>query len=354
MKKINLAALALAAAGTVFSASAWSQTVMRFASWMPPTHPVNEVVLPTWKKWIEEATDNRVTLAVEYNLGHPKTMFNLVEDGVADASWGYHGYVPGRFRLTQIVEQPLLGVSGESASVAHWRVHNKYFKNASEFDGLELVALVTHGPGQIHSTFPVNTLADLQGKKIRVGGGVQSVIGEKAGLVPVAAPAPKVYEMLQQGVIDGVFLPVCDVKNLRLNEVITDSTQLPGGMYLGSFSFFINLDFMADLDPKDAEAIRKVSGEKLSALGGWAQDQSDIAGLELARESGVTINTVGVNDPLAQEYKALAEGIDEAWVESVSDLDVDARGALTELRQIAREYEANREVHNDTVARVQE
>lgn len=350
MKKMNVAALALAAAGTVFSASAWSQTVMRFASWMPPTHPVNEVVLPTWKKWIEEATDNRVTLAVEYNMGHPKTMFNLVEDGVADASWGYHGYVPGRFRLTQIVEQPLLGVSGEAASVAHWRVHNKYFKDTYEFEGLELVALVTHGPGQIHSMFPVNTLSELEGKKIRVGGGVQSVIGERAGLVPVSAPAPKVYEMLQQGVIDGVFLPVCDVKNLRLNEVITDSTQLPGGMYLGSFSFFINPDFMADLDPKDAEAIRAVSGERLSALGGWAQDQSDVAGLKLARESGVRINTVGVNDPLAQEYKALAEGIDEAWIESVSDLDVDAREALKELREIARGYESNQ----DVIANIQE
>lgn len=350
MKKMNVAALALAAAGTVFSASAWSQTVMRFASWMPPTHPVNEVVLPTWKKWIEEATDNRVTLAVEYNMGHPKTMFNLVEDGVADASWGYHGYVPGRFRLTQIVEQPLLGVSGEAASVAHWRVHNKYFKDTYEFEGLELVALVTHGPGQIHSTFPVNTLSELEGKKIRVGGGVQSVIGERAGLVPVSAPAPKVYEMLQQGVIDGVFLPVCDVKNLRLNEVITDSTQLPGGMYLGSFSFFINPDFMADLDPKDAEAIRAVSGERLSALGGWAQDQSDVAGLKLARESGVRINTVGINDPLAQEYKALAEGIDEAWIESVSDLDVDARKALKELREIARGYESNQ----DVIANIQE
>jgi len=349
MKKMKFAALTLAAAGTLFSASAWSQTVMRFASWMPPTHPVNEVVLPTWKKWIEEATDNRVTLAVEYNMGHPKTMFNLVEDGVADASWGYHGYVPGRFRLTQIVEQPLLGVSAEAASVAHWRVHNKYFKNASEFGDLELVALVTHGPGQIHSKFPVNTLADLQGKKIRVGGGVQSVIGERAGLVPVAAPAPKVYEMLQQGVIDGVTLPVCDVKNLRLDEVITDTTQLPGGMYLGSFSFFVNPDFLDDLDPKDRDAILNVSGEKLSALGGWAQDQSDIAGLEQARASGVRINVVAENDPLAQEYRALAEGIDEAWIDSVSDLNVDARGALEELRRVAREYESNK----DAVAKAQ-
>lgn len=339
MRKLKTAAILMATLGAIYSSAASSQTVMRFASWMPPTHPVNEVVLPTWKKWIEEATDNRVTLAVEYNLGHPKTMFNLVEDGVADASWGYHGYVPGRFRLTQIVEQPLLGVSAEAASVAHWRVHNKYFKGAPEFTGLELVALVTHGPGQIHGTFPVNSLSDLENKKIRIGGGVQAVIGERAGLVPVAGPAPKVYEMLQQGVIDGVFLPVCDVKNLRLDEVITHTTQLPGGMYLGSFSFFINPEFLDGLDPKDRDAILSVSGEQLSALGGRAQDESDVAGLAAAKAAGVNINMVAATDPLAQEYAQLANGIDTAWIESVADLKVDAAEALAELRAVAREYQ---------------
>jgi len=339
MKKLKTAIALVATLGACYSASAMSQTVMRFASWMPPTHPVNEVVLPTWKKWIEEATDNRVTLAVEYNMGHPKTMFNLVEDGVADASWGYHGYVPGRFRLTQIVEQPLLGVSAEAASVAHWRIHNKYFKDAPEFDGLELVALVTHGPGQVHSTFPVNSISDLENKKIRIGGGVQAEIGTRTGVVPVAAPAPKVYEMLQQGVIDGVFLPVCDVKNLRLDEVITHSTQLPGGMYLGSFSFFINPEFLEDLDPEDREAILSVSGEQLSALGGRAQDQSDVAGLEAARAAGVEVNVVNRDDPLAREYAQLAEGIDQKWIESVADLKVDAGAALKELRQVARAYQ---------------
>lgn len=339
MRKLKTAAILMATLGAIYSSAASSQTVMRFASWMPPTHPVNEVVLPTWKKWIEEATDNRVTLAVEYNLGHPKTMFNLVEDGVADASWGYHGYVPGRFRLTQIVEQPLLGVSAEAASVAHWRVHNKYFKGAPEFTGLELVALVTHGPGQIHGTFPVNSLSDLENKKIRIGGGVQAVIGKRAGLVPVAGPAPKVYEMLQQGVIDGVFLPVCDVKNLRLDEVITHTTQLPGGMYLGSFSFFINPEFLDGLDPKDRDAILSVSGEQLSALGGRAQDESDVAGLAAAKAAGVNINMVAATDPLAQEYAQLADGIDTAWIESVADLKVDAAEALAELRAVAREYQ---------------
>ncbi|MFC6671511.1 TRAP transporter substrate-binding protein [Marinobacterium aestuariivivens] len=338
MLKLRSVAILLASLLCISNA-AQSQTVMHFATWMPPGHPINAVVLPTWTKWIEEATDNRVTVEVEYDLGDPKSMFDLVEDGVADASWGFHGYVPGRFRLTQIVEQPLLGANAEAASVAHWRVHQKYFADTDEFDGLVLTALVTHGPGQIHSKEALSALADLSGKKIRVGGGVQSLIASRVGISSVGAPAPKVYEMLQQGVIDGVFLPLSEQKTLRLNEVAPNLTVLPGGMYLGSFSFFMNPDFLDSLSDEDRAAILSVSGERLSALGGRAQDDFDRAGLELARSSGVNIHEVAAGDPMAAEFRELVKGFDEQWIESVSDYNVEARAALQELRDIAQRYQ---------------
>jgi len=305
---------------------------------MPPTHPQNAVVWTTWAKWVEEATEGRVKVAVEYGLGHPKTMFELVEDGVIDASFSYHGYVPGRFKLTQAVEQPMLGVDAEAASVAHWRIHNKYFAQAGEHEGLEVIGLFTHGPGQIHMAKPVSSLSDLKGKKIRLGGGVQAELGHRIGVTSVGAPAPKIYEMMQQGVIDGFFLPLIDHKYLRLSEVTRNVTQLPSGMYLGSFAMFMNPDFLADLDAKDRKAIMAVSGEKLSAMAGAAWDAGDAEGLKTAQETGVNITMVEDGDTLANEFKALTEGMDQAFLESVADRGVDARAALTELREIARNY----------------
>ncbi len=315
-----------------------AETTLRVASWLPPTHPQNAVVWPTWSKWVEEATEGRVKVAVEYGMGHPKTMFELVEDGVVDASFSYHGYVPGRFKLTQAVEQPLLGADAEAASVAHWRIHNKYFAKAAEHDGLEVIGLFTHGPGQIHMAKPVSSLADLKGKKIRLGGGVQGEIGHRMGVTAVGAPAPKVYEMMQQGVIDGVFIPMGEQKSLRLKEVAKNVIALPGGMYLGSFAMFMNPDFLADLDPKDREAIMAVSGEKLSAMAGKAWDEGDTAGLKAAQEAGVNITMVKEGDALSKEFVDLTKGMDEAFLKSVSDRGVDAKAALAELRDIARNY----------------
>ncbi len=308
------------------------------ASWLPPTHTQNTVVWPTWAKWVEDATEGRVKVVVEYGMGHPKTMFELVEDGVVDASFSYHGYVPGRFKLTQMVEQPLLGTNAEAASVAHWRIHQKYLAEANEHDGLEVIGLFTHGPGQIQLVEPIESLTELKGKKIRLGGGVQGEIGHRMGVTAVGAPAPKVYEMMQQGVIDGVFIPLIDQKGLRLKEVARNVVALPGGMYMGSFSIFMNPDFLDDLDPQDRQAILDVSGEKLSAMAGRAWDAGDKDGLAAAQEAGVNVIMVKPDDAFAQEFVTLTKGMDDAFIESVADRGVDTRSALQELREVARTY----------------
>ena len=336
MKKAPLmkitAALGLCVA---LSASAVADTTLRIATWLPPGHIMNSEIWPTWGKWIEEATEGRVKIKIEHGMGHPKSMFDLVEDGVVDASYSYHGYVPGRFKLPLSVEQPGLGVNAEAASVALWHVQDKYFKEAGEFDGLTLAGLFTHGPGYVHTTKPMATLADLEGKKIRIGGGVQASVGKRLGITPIAAPGSKIYEMLQQGVIDGVFNPMDSQKSLRLYEVAPNVLAVPGGMYLGSFSIFINPDFLADLPKKDRDAIMSVSGEKLSAMAGRAWDNGDAIGLAFAKSKGVIIND---SKELGDEFKEYTKGLDDDWIESVKSKGIDAKAALKELRTIAQNY----------------
>lgn len=263
---------ALLAFLTTMSGHLQAETLLRFASWAPPSHPQNRVVIPTWAQWVQEATEGRVRVVVDYDLGHPKTMFDIVEDGVADASWSYHGYVPGRFILPMAAELPGMNADTEAASIALWRTYNRDFITAGEFSGLTLLGLFTHGPGQLHTRKPITSWDQLKGMKIRVGGGIQSRLGERLEIAPVSAPATKVYEMMQQGVIDGVFLTLSDQKGLRLFEVAPYVTVVPNGMYSGTFSMFINPDFLASLDPRDAQAIMAVSGERLSAMAGraWA------------------------------------------------------------------------------------
>lgn len=322
----------------IYSPVVLAETIMKVATWLPPTHVQNAVVWPTWGQWVEDATEGRVKIQLEYGMGHPKSLFDMVEDGVVDAAFSYHGYVPGRFKLALGVEQPLLADNAEAASVAYWRVHEKYFAKANEHSNLKVLGVFAHGPAQMHLKAPIKSLADLEGRKIRVPGGLPGLIGERLKVTPVGAPAPKVYEMMQQGVVDGVFLPVMEQKTLRLNEVAPYLVLMPSGLYAGSLSFFINQEFLDNLEPRDREAILAVSGEKLSRMTGAAWDKADQEGLKAAKDAGVTILKLAENDPMALEYKKLVNGMDREWIENVSDTGVDAEAALKELRTISHQY----------------
>ncbi len=336
MRKFNHLVLgATVVAVTSFTTSqVLAEKVMRVGSWLPPTHNMNAEVLPTWGEWIKEATEGRVTLKIEYPGGHPKAFWDTVQDGVFDAGWTFHGYAPGRFKLSKIVELPGLGADAEAASVAHWRINEKYLAKAGEHNGIVLAGLFTHGPGQIHLREPITGLDEMKGKKIRIGGGVQTDIAERMGIAGVAAPGSKVYEILSQGVADGVFMPMGEKQSLRLKEVAPFTMKFPHGMYLGSFAIFLNPDFMASLDEKDRVAIMSVSGEKLSGMAGKSWDDAAKRGEQDARDSGNKI--IDASDAVNADFNARVADMEAAWLKEVEDRGVDAKAALDALREIAR------------------
>lgn len=336
MTKFNKLALGMAVAATTMltSTQAFAEKTMRVGSWLPPKHTMNADVLPTWGKWIEEATEGRVKLKIEYPGGHPKALLDQVQDGAFDAAWTFHGYFPGRFKLTKIVELPNLGAGAEAASVAHWRINEKYLAKAGEHKGVILGALFTHGPGQIHLREPIKSLSEMKGKKIRIGGGVQTEIANRMGVEGVSAPGSKVYEILSQGVADGVFMPMGEKRTLRLKEVAPFTMKFPNGMYLGSFGVFLNEGFMAGLSKKDRDAIMSVSGEKLSALAGksWGNDAK--VGEKDAIASGNTI--MAAPKSVIDDFNKMTVDMEVEWLESVEDRGIDADAALAELRETAR------------------
>lgn len=343
MLKKYITALTLGAASLGIGASAGAQTTLNVSTWLPPTHVQNSVVWPTWAKWVEDATDGRVKVNIEYTSNNPTQLFQMVEDGVSDAAFSFHGFVPGRFDLQEIVELPGLGVNSEAASVAHWRTYQKHMTESGEHDGLELLALFAHGQGVMQTNFPVQSLDDLKGKKIRIGGGVQAEIGKRLGITPVAAPGNKVYELMQTGVVDGVFMPMTEQKAQRLVEVAPHIAILPTGMYMGSFVMFINPDFLDSLSKEDAAAIRSVSGEKLSKMAGKSWDIADTEALEYAKENGATVQELTADDSISIAYNEKVKGLDEQWLERVADKGIDAKAALQMLRDEAKAYAATQQ-----------
>lgn len=337
LKKAMMRGIIGMSASLMLAGPSWAADYeLRVATWLSPTHTMNQEVLPTWGKWIEEATEGRVSVKLEYDVGHPKSLVDMVEDGAIDAAWTFHGYLPGRFKLSQLPELPGLDAGAEAASVAHWRINDQYFKNSGEYDGVEVAGLFVHGPGQIHLRTPINSITELKGKKIRLGGGISTEIGKRLGVTGVNAPANKAYEMLSQGVADGIFMQMDMMKVGRFKDVAPYTLKLPNGLYLGSFGIFLSPDFLARLSEKDRQAIRQVSGERLSALAGRAWATADEEGEADIIASGSTVTNASADD--IAYFNQLIEGMDEKWIKSAKRRNVDAEAALKAFRKEARNY----------------
>lgn len=333
MMNFKKSLLCVTAGAALSLSAAAAETTLRIATWLPPTNPQNATVWPTWKKWVEEATEGRVEVVVENYTGHPKTIYDAVEDGIYDVGFSVEAYLPGRFKLSGVAEIPGEITDAETGSVALWRTYKDYFEPADEYNGFQLLGLFVHGPGQLHTKFPVNSLDDLKGKKMRVGGGLINDLAERLEVTPVSAPSPKSYEMMQQGVVDGTFLPAQEQRFFRLSEVSSDLTLFPKGLYTTAFSIVMNQDVFESLSKKDQEAIMSVSGERLSQLAGAAWGKADDDGILEAKEKGVNVIFLSESDQRVKDLNKLSEGIDQLWVNSVSDRGIDAKAALADFRK---------------------
>lgn len=309
-------------------ANAAPEKVLKISSWASPNHGINKVVWPTWGKWIEEATEGRVTVKIEYDLAPPPSQIDVVTDGIGDVTWIFHGHKAGRFKLTQLPEIPTFkdGVSSELASKAYWDTYDKYLKQGKEHRGVEVMAVGVHGPGQLITKEKAETLSDLKGKKIRVGGGVISDIAKGMKVTPVFISTPKVYESLSQGVVVGTYLPVEALSSFRLAEVANNTLMFPGGLYRGSFAIVMNRDALADISKKDQAAIKAVSGEKLSRLFGKMMDDYDTNAYNKAKDSGHVFTNA--SPELIAEVKGMTTSIIDDWYKSAKKRKVDGPAAF--------------------------
>lgn len=337
VKKIKvLSTLALTAG--LLGAAAQAQTTLTFNNWLPPTHFVNTDVLHPWAADIEKATEGRVKIQfTATSLAPPPRQFDMVRQGVADMAFSAHGYTPGRFLTSQGVELPFLANSGESLSVAYWRTYQEHFAKANEYQGVKLLSLHTHAPGDLlTNTRPLTSMDDLRGMKVRINNPGTARIAEVFGAVAVAQPSSKAYELLSKGVVDATFLSVDAVPQFKLTDYIHHQLVVDGGLFNATFFLIMNQSKWDQLSEQDKRIIEEYSGEAYAQRIGriWDAFQTD-AQKEL-NASGVTVTRIE-GEELAK-LRAKLSPVEDEWVESVAGLGVDGRAALEMLRREAAAY----------------
>ncbi|MEM7693807.1 MAG: TRAP transporter substrate-binding protein [Pseudomonadota bacterium] len=323
------------AALAALSTAAAADTTLRVSNWLPPSHPIVADIIVPWGAAVEEATEGRVTVEVmAAPIGRPPAQYDLVRDGAADIGFGVHGYTPNRFGLTTIAELPFLGDSSEKLSVAYQEVHDEFFADANEHRGVKLLGVFVHGPGGIYTVGDaVTSMADAEGKKMRVGGGLANMVATRLGFVPISAPAPQVYEILSNRVADGILFPPESVPFFKIDTVLKNGTAVPGGLYNTSFFMIMNEASWDGLSDEDKAAIDALSGTALAARAGRAWDAADAAGRERMEAAGITL--IEASDAFQAEISEALEGVESIFLDAAADKGVDGAAALAAIREKA-------------------
>src|SRR4249920_3716030 len=157
--------LALALAAAPFALIAHAQAPLTYSSWVPPTHHLT-IWQANWAAEVEKATGGRV----KFN-GLPKApaaapgTFDAVRDGLVDFSYVTASYTPARHIMPLMAELPGAGATAEINSVAYSRIYWKHFHKLGEYNGVKLMAVWTHGPGQMFTKKNIKTLDDFKNMK---------------------------------------------------------------------------------------------------------------------------------------------------------------------------------------------
>jgi TRAP-type C4-dicarboxylate transport system substrate-binding protein len=340
VRRLLIAALVVAGLAAAPPAPAQT-TTLTMSSWVSPQHHLTSVVLQGWASEVEKATSGRVkfTMLPKHPSAPPGT-FDAVRDGLVDLSYVTASYTPARHVFPLLAELPGAGDTSLVNSVAYSRIYWKHFHQLGEYKGVKQLGVFTHGPGQMFTKRPVSSIADVQGLKIRTGGGVAEKVAKALGASAFVKPAPESYELLKSGVADGVFFPMESIISFKLDTVLEQATLFPGGMYSSAFGFFMNEDKWNKLPRQDQEAIEKISGEHIARLAGKSWDDADQRGLDVLKKSGVKI--VNANPELVAEVQKRSAPIIDEWIKAATAKGVDGARILAEFREELKKVAAGK------------
>jgi len=299
---------------------------LTMSHWAGPKHAMATKVYPWFNEQLSNCSGGSLSVKLENGLAPPPAQYDTIRDGVADIGWIVHGYTKGKFLTTKMVELPGLGGNAEELSAAFQMTHEKFFAAAKEAKGVTVLANFVHGPGMVNTAEKITSYKQLEGMKIRVGGGVANAVGTALGVAGVNMPAPSVYEAIASGVADGVFFPAETLYSFKIDELTKYSFKNPDGMYTTSFGFIMNQDTYNDLSDEHKACVDQFSGVELARTIGKFWDEADAIGIEESSKKGSEI--IEANDEERAYFKELTADIEAAVLAEVESRGVDAAAAF--------------------------
>jgi len=318
---------------TVLTPPAEAQIKLTYANFPPaPTFPC--VQMERWKAEVEKRTGGKVAVQTfpGSTLLNPKNMFEGVISGTADIGCLAMSYQPGRFPISEAIDQPVGFSSAKAASLALYDLIEKY--NPKEFEQVKIITLFTCPPANIMTIKPVKSLKDLKGLELRVAG-TQADIIKNLGGIPVAMPQSDTPEALQKGTVKGHVSSMEVLKDFNYAAYTANATIT--NLWVVTFAVVMNKDKWNSL-PAD---VKKVIDDMRKEQALWTGDYVDGHVLESLKWSKEKYNLQIHELPATEkaEVSKLIKPLIDGYVKRVKDQGLPGDQIMKDVYALQEKYE---------------
>ena len=325
------------AAVSVFGLSATpvraAQSVrLKFASISSPTHILNRILHREWIDKVKAATNGEVdiTLFPGGSLGKAKEAYDVALSGIADISYGWTIYYPGRFPLTESLTLPGAIPDIDQAHNS-WDIYDKFLQ--SDWSEVKLLWLGI-APGYMITSreIPIRAAGDLKGLKVGVIGSTAADVARRLDATPIDVTAQNAYLALQRKTIDAYINTWSSVAANKYGEV---------ARYFTDTSLF-NSVFFAVMNKKKYEALPDEVRAAIDANSKkdafvratdvyW--DNQDNAKKSVIEHSGGKGEILTWSDSETTKYRKLVAPVWDEWRKKVAEQGKTADAIIDYLRQ---------------------
>ena len=318
----------------VHGAGAQQTIKLTFASGFPPVLPfiveAEQSLLPAVNDELAKSGNKykvEWNIAVGGTLAKIPAMLQATSEGLADLSALAPIFEPGKLPLQNVgLVAPFTAPNHRIATQVMNDLHRNVPAMMKAWDAQNLVFLMalSADPFALFTKFPVNSLADLKGKKIAAGGQNLNWL-KNTGAVGVVTNLATLYNDLQAGIADGTTIFPISAASIKLNEVAPYLTRVSLGS-VSTFAFAINKTRWEKLPPEVQTAIRKATDRMLDSYLARMDRLYDQSFQELVK-GGAKITTLSREENLKWVKGLPALGLE--WVKEMEAKGLPGRQVMS-------------------------
>jgi TRAP-type transport system periplasmic protein len=338
MRFLTRVGVSLAALVTLLPAnSAFAGAIeLKLAYFVGDQHAMSQWLVK-WANNLERDSGGRITVKrfPGSQMGPVQQHYDFVRTGQADVAWFLHGATPGRFPLTELVQVPYLVGSAEIGTkvLNDPELRSKYLD--SEHRGVKVLLLLTHQPGNVHTTKkPIRAAEGMKGLRLRFASPTIRDFVAALGGTPVGVLPTEQVEQLQKGTIDGVFIDYGGAGiAFKMGGILKYSTEMYS--YVSSFGVAMNPDFWDKLPP-DLQALVTKSMTGVEKEVGEAWDGLDVPGKKALIDGGA--EAIHLTPEEDVKFRKIGAAVAEAKVSELESKGTPARAIYATMKSLAEAH----------------